>query len=38
MLRRMLDAHIHRLLVTRGDKVLGIISTTDLLGLLVDEE
>jgi CBS domain-containing protein len=34
----MLKGHLHRVLVTRGEKVLGIISTSDLLGLLVDEE
>ncbi len=34
----MLSAHLHRLLVTRGDEVVGIISTSDLLGLLVDED
>jgi len=35
---KMIDARIHRLLVTRGKKVVGIVSTTDLLGLLVDDE
>lgn len=35
--RSMIDAHIHRVLVTRGRKIVGIVSTTDLLGLLVDE-
>lgn len=35
----MLSAHLHRLLVTNGDGALvGIISTSDLLGLLIDEE
>ena len=34
---KMIDARIHRLLVTRDRKVVGILSTTDLLGLLVDE-
>ncbi|HNU82264.1 MAG TPA: CBS domain-containing protein [Thermoanaerobaculia bacterium] len=34
----MIDSHIHRLLVTRGTQVVGIITTSDLLGLLVDEE
>lgn len=34
---KMIDARIHRLLVTRGKKVVGIVSTTDLLGLLVDD-
>jgi CBS domain-containing protein len=33
----MLEAHLHRVLVTRGDKVVGIITTSDLLGLLVEE-
>lgn len=35
---KMLRDHLHRLLVMRGDEVLGIISTSDLLGLLVDVE
>jgi CBS domain-containing protein len=35
---RMIDSRIHRLLVTRDHKVVGILSTTDLLGLLVDDE
>jgi len=35
---KMIDARIHRLLVTRGKKVVGIITTTDLLGLLVDDD
>jgi CBS domain-containing protein len=35
---RMLRDHLHRLLVMREDEVLGIISTSDLLGLLVDVE
>jgi CBS domain-containing protein len=34
---RMLDSHVHRLLVTREGKPVGIVSTSDLLGLLVDE-
>lgn len=34
--RIMLEEHVHRLLVMRGEQVLGIISTSDLLGLLVD--
>ncbi|MEJ2084188.1 MAG: CBS domain-containing protein [Acidobacteriota bacterium] len=33
----MLRGHLHRLLVTRDDKPVGIVSTSDLLGLLVDE-
>jgi len=35
---KMIDARIHRLLVTRGKKVVGILTTTDLLGLLVDDD
>jgi CBS domain-containing protein len=34
---RMLDGHVHRLLVTREGRPVGIITTSDLLGLLVDE-
>jgi CBS domain-containing protein len=34
----MIANHIHRLLVTREDRVVGIISTSDLLGLLVEEK
>lgn len=33
----MLRGHLHRLLVTRDEKPVGIVSTSDLLGLLVDE-
>lgn len=35
----MLDGHVHRLLVTgeKPDSVVGIVSTSDLLGLLVEE-
>ena len=33
----MLKDHLHRLLVIREGRVVGIISTSDLLGLLVDE-
>lgn len=33
----MLGQHLHRVLVTRGEKVVGIITTSDLLGLLVEE-
>ena len=33
----MLRHHVHRLLVTRDGEAVGIISTSDLLGLLVDE-
>ena len=35
---KMLRDHLHRLLVMRDDEVVGIISTSDLLGLLVDVE
>lgn len=34
----MLKGHLHRLVVTREDQAVGIISTSDLLGLLVAEE
>ena len=34
----MLDNHLHRVLVTRDGQPLGIISTSDLLGLLIDED
>ena len=34
----MLDGHLHRILVTSGGNAVGIISTSDLLGLLVDVE
>lgn len=34
----MLEKHVHRLLVVRGDEIVGIISTSDLLGLLIDED
>ncbi len=34
----MLREHLHRLLVTRDGKPAGIITTSDLLGLLIDEE
>ncbi|MCM2269064.1 MAG: CBS domain-containing protein [Thermoanaerobaculia bacterium] len=33
---RMIHSHIHRLLVTREHKVVGIVTTSDLLGLLVE--
>lgn len=33
----MLEGHLHRVLVTDGREAVGIISTSDLLGLLVDE-
>ena len=34
--KAMLEGHVHRLLVTDASKVLGIITTSDLLGLLAD--
>ncbi len=34
----MLEAHLHRLLVTEGEAVVGIVSTLDLLQLLVRAE
>ena len=34
----MLKEHLHRLLVLRDGRPLGIISTSDLLGLLVEED
>jgi CBS domain-containing protein len=34
---RMLDSHVHRLLVTSESRPVGIITTSDLLGLLIDE-
>jgi CBS domain-containing protein len=36
--KKMIDARVHRLLVTRQRRVVGIVTTTDLLGLLVDED
>lgn len=33
----MLEGHLHRVLVTKGQEAVGIISTSDILGLLVDE-
>ena len=36
--RMMLDGHLHRILVTSSGNAVGIISTSDLLGLLVDVE
>jgi CBS domain-containing protein len=35
---KMIDSRVHRLLVTRDRKVVGIVSTIDLLGLLVEED
>lgn len=34
--RRMLEAHIHRMLVTEKEQVIGIVSTSDLLQLLAE--
>ncbi len=34
--QKMIDGHVHRLLVTRERRVVGIITTTDLLGLLLE--
>ena len=34
----MLKGHLHRLLVTREDRAVGILTTSDLLGLLVGED
>jgi CBS domain-containing protein len=36
--RSMLDGHLHRLLVIDGQKVVGIVSTSDLLRLLAEGE
>jgi CBS domain-containing protein len=33
---KMIHSHVHRLLVTRHQKVVGIVTTSDLLGLLVE--
>jgi CBS domain-containing protein len=33
----LVEEHLHRLLVTREERVVGIVSTSDLLGLLVEE-
>jgi CBS domain-containing protein len=33
----MLEGHLHRVLVTKGQEAVGIISTSDILGLLIDE-
>ena len=35
--RSMLDGHLHRLLVIEGQRVVGIVSTSDLLRLLAGE-
>lgn len=34
----LLKQHLHRLLVTREDRAVGILTTSDLLGLLVGED
>lgn len=36
--RSMLDGHLHRLLVIEESKVVGIVSTSDLLRLLADDD
>ena len=36
MAEMLIDAHVHRLLVTEQGKPVGIVSSTDLLGLLVE--
>jgi CBS domain-containing protein len=33
---KMIHSHVHRLLVTRDRKVVGILTSSDLLGLLID--
>lgn len=33
----LINSHIHRLLVTSGERVVGIVTSSDLLGLLVRE-
>ena len=33
----MLRGHLHRLLVTREERPVGIVSTSDLLGLMIEE-
>lgn len=35
--RMMREAHIHRVLVTRGGRIVGIVTTSDLLGLLTGD-
>ncbi|MCJ8344597.1 CBS domain-containing protein [bacterium] len=35
--KKVLDNHIHRLIVTEGEKVNGIISSTDLLKAVLDQ-
>ena len=34
----LIEEHVHRLLVTREERVVGIVSTGDLLGLLIEDE
>jgi len=34
----MLKGHLHRLLVIRDEKPVGIVSTSDLLGLLIESK
>lgn len=36
--RTLLDGHLHRLLVLDEDELVGVISVSDLLGLLVEED
>lgn len=36
--RTMLDQHIHRVLVSDGDDIVGIVTTSDLLAVLADAE
>ena len=36
--RTLLEGHLHRLLVFDGPKLVGIVSASDLLGLLIEEE
>ena len=36
--RTLLDGHLHRVLVVDGDDLVGIVSASDLLGLLIEED
>ena len=36
--RTLLEGHLHRLLVTEDDELVGVVSTSDLLGLLLEED
>ena len=36
--RKMMDHRVHRLLVTRGEELLGIVTSFDLLGLVAADE